>query len=93
MKSRSEMKEAIVRWYRVRRLKLSIWAFPMRGWGTCANRQWMTFKGRRAEATLVIRYTDQPDGYSHEEMLRVIDAWLGRKATAEEIATLKQWKG
>jgi hypothetical protein len=57
-----------------------------------ANRSARTFSTPKAEVSLVIRDKTKPDGYSWEEMIGILDVFLGRQTTDEEWRQVLSWR-
>ena len=74
------------------RLGIAIRIFPSNRGCICANRSMQEYETDALCVSLTIRDKREADGYSWEEMLRIFDVWLGRKATTEEWSQMIAWK-
>jgi hypothetical protein len=74
------------------RVRLAWRLLPMNGGKIVANRQARIFTTPKAEVSLVIRDKTKPDGYSWEEMIAILDVFLGRQTTDEEWREVLSWK-
>jgi hypothetical protein len=74
------------------RVRLAWRLLPMNAAKVVANRCVRTFNTPKAEVSLVIRNKTEPDGYSWEEMLGILDVFLGRPTTGEEWRQVLSWR-
>jgi hypothetical protein len=74
------------------RLRLAHWIFPETGYGRVANRIIWRCDTPKLDVSLVIRKKAEADGYSWDEMLAILDIFLGRATTTEEWNKVLSWK-
>jgi hypothetical protein len=74
------------------RVRLSWRLLPTNGWKVVGNRTSRTFNSPKVEVSLVIRDKTKPDGYSWEEMIGILDVFLGRQTTNEEWRQVLSWR-
>lgn len=81
-------RRCVIRW----RIILAAWIFPANRGRVCANRSERSYETDSMAVSFCIRDKRESDGYSWEEVMRILDIFLGRKTTPEEWQALLAWK-
>jgi hypothetical protein len=76
----------------ITRVRLAWRLLPSNGGKVVGNRTTRTFHTPKAEVSVVIRDKAKPDGYSWEEMIGILDVFLGRQTTDEEWRQVLSWR-
>ncbi len=80
--------------YRLRllRARLALKIFPCNCGKIVANRREFVFETPKLECRFILRDKTKRDGISWEEMIVILDTFLGRQATDQEWRQILAWK-